>query len=262
MSFAELDTKNMELTPVRVKWKPPGGSTYVDLGGTLDNVVISIAYKKSEIKADQSGTSVRDRRVSGIDIKVTTSLAEIKNKEIIKVLFPHATMVENILTVDISAASPGVVTETAHGVVNGDKVKFTAGTLPTGLSLNTIYYAVNSAANTFELSLTRGGASINTTGSAATGVTMVRVGKGAVDFIAAIGDSDQANAGELLLHPLSLADADESGDFLAYKACSSAESEMAYGPEGQVKAKIVWQILPDESVTPDRYMRYGDKDLV
>jgi hypothetical protein len=188
VSYATLTTSNMELTPMRVNYKFPGDSTFTDLGGTLDNVVITMGYKKSPIKADQLGTTEIDRRVSGIDIKVTTSLTEIQNKDTTwKAAFPHAT-------------------------------------------------------------LTSGSGSY--------------AGSKAVDFKSAIGDDSAVNnAGQLLLHPLSKADADKNTDYLFYKACSNAESEVSYGPEGQAKLKIVWQIYPDLSVTPARFFRYGDKDL-
>lgn len=87
MSNAVVTTSSMELTPMRVTFNG------VDLGGTLANVVINAKYSKSEIKADQSGSTVRDRRVSGIEVTVTTELAEIKNKDIWKVVFPHATLI-------------------------------------------------------------------------------------------------------------------------------------------------------------------------
>jgi hypothetical protein len=69
-------------------------------------------------------------------------------------------------TVTITIASPGVVSWTAHGLSNGETVMFeTTGALPTGLLPDTLYYVVNKATNTFQLSLTLGGAAINTTGS-------------------------------------------------------------------------------------------------
>lgn len=69
-------------------------------------------------------------------------------------------------TVTITVASPGVVTHTAHGFANNDTVVLsTTGALPTGLTAGTVYFVRNSTANTYELSATTGGASINTTGT-------------------------------------------------------------------------------------------------
>lgn len=69
-------------------------------------------------------------------------------------------------TATITIASPGVVTWNAHGLSNGDVVKFTTtGALPTGLIAGTTYFARNVAANTLELSATETGSSINTSGT-------------------------------------------------------------------------------------------------
>ena len=77
-----------------------------------------------------------------------------------------------------------------------------------------------------------------------------------------IGDKDLDNAGTLLLHPLSEPSASEIYDILVYKACASAESSLVGSPTEQQKLKIVWNVLPDTSVTPYRFIRYGDKDCV
>jgi hypothetical protein len=69
-------------------------------------------------------------------------------------------------TVTITIASPGVVTWTAHGFIANTPIVFnTTGALPTGLAAGTTYFVRNVATNTFEVSATSGGASINTTGS-------------------------------------------------------------------------------------------------
>lgn len=73
-------------------------------------------------------------------------------------------------TVTISNASPGVVSWTAHGLPNGSSLKLsTTGALPTGLTVDTTYYVVGAAANTFNLAATLGGTAINTS-SAGSGV--------------------------------------------------------------------------------------------
>jgi hypothetical protein len=175
-SNATVTTNNMELTPMIVKYGPSGSQ--VDLGGTLGNVVLSAKYNKAEIKADQSGISVRDRRVSGVEVTVTTELTEIQNKDRWAVVFPHATF----------------------------------------------------------------------SGSGTTG-NMV--------FNANIGDSDQSNAKVLTLHPMSKDVSDLNHDYTFYKATASAESTITYGPTNQAALKIVWNILPDESTTPNRWFKYG-----
>lgn len=76
----------------------------------------------------------------------------------------------------ITNANPGVCTTTLfnattftpvnHGYGPNDPIEFTtSGTLPTGLSVGTTYYAVNTTPTTFEISTSPGGASIDTTGT-------------------------------------------------------------------------------------------------
>ncbi len=81
-SYANLDPQNLELTPCRVTWN---GN---DLGGTLGNVSIKIETELSDLKADQLGTSVIDRKVSGQKYSVEFEIAEVKNKDLWKILFP------------------------------------------------------------------------------------------------------------------------------------------------------------------------------
>lgn len=178
MSFATVTPTSMELTPMRVSFGASGSQ--VDLGGTLSNIVISAKYMKSPIKADQFGQSTLDRRVSGMEVTVTTEVAEIINKDTYQVVFPNAAK----------------------------------------------------------------------TGSGSTTLA-------ALTFNEAIGDGDLTYAKLLTLHPLSIADANTTMDYNFYKACSSSESTITYGPTEQARLKIVWNILPDTSTTPARYFKYG-----
>ena len=182
-STAVVTTSDMQLSPMRVSFGTAGSE--VDLGGTLGNVVLSVKYAKSSIMADQSGSTVRDRRVSGIEVSITTELAEVGNKDIWKVVFPHATK--------------------------------------------------------------------EGTGTGALA---------AIDFKDAMSDSDLANAKQLVLHPLAVATADKSQDYTFYRAVASAESSITYGPNDQARLKIVWNILPLDTVVPNKFFRYGDPAVV
>jgi len=68
-------------------------------------------------------------------------------------------------TCTISQASPAVVGITAHGLLANDTVMFeTDGALPTGLSVDTVYWVVATvSANAFSVAATLGGTAINTT---------------------------------------------------------------------------------------------------
>ena len=80
----------------------------------------------------------------------------------------YAALVANKSTFTVTLASPGVFTNTAHGLVVGDPVFFTTtGALYTGLTANTIYYVMTvPTTDTFTVGTTRSVA-------AATGVATV-----------------------------------------------------------------------------------------
>lgn len=62
-------------------------------------------------------------------------------------------------TLTVTIAAPAVVTLNNHGLQTGDQVYLTTtGALPTGLSTNTLYYAVRIDANTFNLATSRANA--------------------------------------------------------------------------------------------------------
>jgi len=78
-------------------------------------------------------------------------------------------------SVSVSVASPGVVSHAGHSFAVNTPVVFTAGTLPTGLTVGTTYFVRNPVAGvSYELSATTGGASINTTGSPSVGAVIGR----------------------------------------------------------------------------------------
>lgn len=69
-------------------------------------------------------------------------------------------------TVTMTIATPGVISHTAHGFVDGQVVQlWTTGALPTGFSPGVPYYMVNKTTDSYQLSATLGGAAIDTTGT-------------------------------------------------------------------------------------------------
>lgn len=78
----------------------------------------------------------------------------------------------------ISIASPAVVSLSSHGLTVNDMIKFTTtGSLPTGLSTGTTYYVISAGltGSAFELSLSQGGAAINTSGTQSGTHTLYKV---------------------------------------------------------------------------------------
>ena len=93
--------------------------------------------------------------------------SKTKNNYAFKIELNDAVAVDSD-PVTISIASPGVVTDTAHGLSAGDPVIFsTTGALPTGLTAGTTYYVVGSGltSNSYSVSATPGGSAINTSGT-------------------------------------------------------------------------------------------------
>jgi hypothetical protein len=84
------------------------------------------------------------------------------------------------VTGTLSAANPGIMGWTGSSFVPGQAVMFTAGTLPTGAALNTVYYVLTAglAPPNYELSATAGtvGTPLNLSGTAGSGLTIVTVG--------------------------------------------------------------------------------------
>lgn len=94
-------------------------------------------------------------------------------------------------TVTITAANPGVVSWTAHGLQRNNTVVFsTTGALPSGLTAGTIYYVLSSglATDSFRVAATPGGTAIDTSGGGASGTHTAAFG--GVDAIVLGGEGD------------------------------------------------------------------------
>lgn len=90
-SFSTIHPNQFELTPCRVNFKG------VDLGATKGNVKVMIEEKLADLKSDQLGDTVIDRKVSGFNAKVETSLDETQLKSNWKVVFPaHHLVTDNL----------------------------------------------------------------------------------------------------------------------------------------------------------------------
>jgi len=121
---------------------------------------------------------------------------------------------EEISTVAISVATPGVVTWAGHGFANGTPVVFTTtGALPTGLTAGVTYYVVDAATDAFSVAATPGGAAIDTTAAGSGTHTATAVPVGETDYIAGYalfgtktgGDSSAARLWNAPIQPIALA---------------------------------------------------------
>ncbi len=67
------------------------------------------------------------------------------------------------LTTPFGVAATNIITLAAHGLANGDPIQFTALTGGAGLSAGPVYYIISATTNTFQVSLTFGGAAVDFT---------------------------------------------------------------------------------------------------
>lgn len=70
-------------------------------------------------------------------------------------------------SVDSAGVTADAIQSAAHGLVDNDRVQLFnvfSESLPAGLTEGTVYYVVSSTTDTFEVSTTQGGASVNITG--------------------------------------------------------------------------------------------------
>lgn len=77
-------------------------------------------------------------------------------------------------------------------------------------------------------------------------------------FDSQVGKAASDVSGELILHPLSKADADKSADYKFWKAFATAKATPTYGPTEQARLQLEFMILPDFTSQPARFMLYGD----
>lgn len=76
-------------------------------------------------------------------------------------------------------------TSNGHGLANGTQVKVHAATtLPAGLSATRVYFIINTATNTFQLSLTSGGSAVDVSSSGSGTVTVYEVDEPTVETLA------------------------------------------------------------------------------
>jgi hypothetical protein len=81
---------DFELTPAKVYFTPAGATAEVYIGATLADVKFSFGYKKSALKADQTGETIVDQRISGMECMVEFEVAQVNDFDLMWKLFPHA----------------------------------------------------------------------------------------------------------------------------------------------------------------------------
>jgi hypothetical protein len=103
-----------------------------------------------------TGTNWTDDSVGAIEVE-DTNVYEIvldETKGYIFFLNGHS----QAFTAD---AGTDVITANAHGLINGETLRFKGGDLPSGLVQGTLYYVRDVTSNTFKVAATGGGSAIN-----------------------------------------------------------------------------------------------------
>lgn len=100
------------------------------------------------------------------DVNTATNFVEIVTDGAAPIDFRVQESQAPVLVGDATFAGTGDIwTFAAHGLVDDDRVRFSAvGTGAVGYAVDTDYYVITSATNTFQLSATEGGAAIVGTG--------------------------------------------------------------------------------------------------
>lgn len=133
---------------------------------------VETGYLTKDTGSSLYGSNSDDIRHSYFNFKKkdgTEYFLSVSGKKIQKFVTSDWVDVDTALgTVTMTIATPAVITKVAHGLLANEIVYFTTtGALPTGIVASTPYYvsATGLATDTFQISATQGGSSINTTGS-------------------------------------------------------------------------------------------------
>jgi hypothetical protein len=140
----------------------------------LDSQVMK---KKFPIQSVTEGIPTTFSQIYEVDGTITVRFNQYVNKatrlEYDYIPIQSDLIVKSFTDSAVSAGSD-TITISGHGFQNGDQIQLTtSGTLPTGLSVDTLYFVVSASATTFKLSLTSGGTAIDITAASGGGTHYV-----------------------------------------------------------------------------------------
>lgn len=153
-------------TPAATVWTLLNPATGVT---TANSQTIQGAFKNLQSSSTGLSATVLDSADEIVVESATNAYVTLRNVSITEALTTSgANGLDNTApqTVTITIASPGVVILNGHGFpANAPVVLSTTGALPTGLAAATTHYVTSPTTNTFQLSATKGGSAINTSGT-------------------------------------------------------------------------------------------------
>lgn len=152
-----------------------------DYGFIIDSLVFDLRYGSYNritsygLKYSQ-GTNLIGSNATATIAHLNTLIQSLILNSIILDLFQPT--IGSLAATSISISSPAVITRAAHGLSPGDSIRFkSTGTLPTGILSTVNYFIVDNGftVDTFRISATLGGESINTTGGITTGHSFSKI---------------------------------------------------------------------------------------
>ncbi|MFI9558868.1 hypothetical protein [Nonomuraea endophytica] len=134
-------------------------------GGSYARQAVSFAASASEQKANSGQVTIPV--AAGSYAFVTLWTASSGNSGVYRGYLPINGAAKGFGSVDGAGVTADAIQSAGHGLADNDRVMVFAvfgESLPAGLSEGTILHVVSSATDTFEVSATQGGASVNITG--------------------------------------------------------------------------------------------------
>jgi hypothetical protein len=90
---------------------------------------------------------------------------------------------------------------------------------------------------------------------------LAATGTGIFVFNMEVGDDLLSKAGKLVLHPLSKPNSDLSEDITINLAACTSATELKFGPDKQIGLSVEFEIFPDTTVIPARFLTFGDPTI-
>ena len=156
------------------KWKvlnPKFGTATINVLAFANGYWLALGEKLYISKSTDNGVKWNDKSQENVgELLFTTNIPHnFTPFDTINFTSTGELVIENGTPVNISVGTPvnfSITNNKKHKLNSGDKIKLvTAGELPSGLSLNTIYYVIRTGKKSFQVSLSAGGAPVNASGT-------------------------------------------------------------------------------------------------
>lgn len=132
--------------------------------GTGNSVTNELDWQ-TEIMLTQMVRDINWSLINGVYQLPVDNTTARKTRGLLAAITTNVVSVAGANTAGAAAASTDIITATAHGLAANDTIRFNSVGAAVGINTTTVYYvsATNLAANTFSVSLTKGGAVVDIT---------------------------------------------------------------------------------------------------